>query len=174
MATFFPLTSSGVAESGHPLVASALPGDCRLYAPSWSPRHAAALAREVAIVRVPLFPRRWRSGRPLWARERFCRRREGALVAYSTDSAGRIVRGWFTQPADQAAYAAGGSGMRGPITCPIEAVWLETLQPGVPSLPAHLFIGAERDWPGYRAAVSRMESIHPGWFAAHQLGKLIA
>lgn len=157
VATFFPLTSRGVEE-----VARALPEGCRTYAPSWKPRNAEALSREVVIHRLPLNPRRWRGGPPLWARERFCNKCQGALVAYSVDDAGRIVRGWFTSPSDQAEYAKGGYGLRGEITCPIEAVWLDNLQLGQPSLPAHLFIGAERGWDGYPEAASRMLSLYPG------------
>ncbi len=132
-------------------MATFLPPGCHLHAPSWQPRHAAALAREVAIHHTPLDPSRWPAGAPRWGRERFVQRRSAAgLVAWSTDTHGRIVRGWFSTPADQAAYAAGGAGTFGPITCPIEAVVLEHLQPGVPGIPAHLAIGAQRGWPGYR------------------------
>ena len=144
VATFFPLREGDG-------VATFLPPGCHLHAPSWQPRHAAALAREVQIHHVPLDPSRWPAGGPIWGRERFVRRRSAAgLVAWSTDNHGRIVRGWFSTPADQAAYAAGGCGTFGPITCPIEAVVLEHLQPGVPGIPAHLAIGAQRGWPGYR------------------------
>lgn len=136
-----------------------MPIGCQLHAPSWQPCHAADLAREVEVIRRPIDPSRWPAGAPLWGRERFCRRRSTAgLLAYSVDDRGRIVRGWFTNPGDQAAYiaAAHEAGTFGPITCPIEAVVLEHLQPGVPGIPAHLVIGAERGWPGYRTALSRM------------------
>lgn len=141
-----------------------LPPGCCLHAPSWQPRYAAALAREVEIHylhsttakgRTP-----WPPGGPQWGRERFCHRRTAyGMVAYSTDSRGRIIRGWFSNPTDHAAYLTGGEEMPGPLTSPIEAVWLAALQPGQPSLPAHLFIGAQRDWPGYREALSRMASL---------------
>jgi hypothetical protein len=80
-------------------------------------------------------------------------------VAYSTDSRGQIICGWFTSPTDQAAYAAGGYGMPGPLTCPSEAVWLELLAPGLPGFPGHLFIGAERQWPGYSSVAADLRSI---------------
>ena len=144
-----------------------MPSGCHLHAPSWQPRHAAALAREVEIHRLPIDPSRWPPGGPIWARERFCRRRTAAgLVAYSVDAQGRIVRGWFATPTDHATYAAGGFGAFGPITCPIEAVSLEHLQPKQPSIPAHLLIGAQRNWPGYRVALSRMVSDRPGFTSA--------
>ena len=138
-----------------------LPPGCHLHAPSWDPLHADALAREVAIHRLPISRARgpWPEGRPIWGRERFCHRRSAlGLLAYSTDSRGRMIRGWFSNPADHAAYAIGGSGTFGPITCPIEAVALELLAPGCPGIPGHLVIGAERGWPGYREALSRMVS----------------
>jgi hypothetical protein len=131
-----------------------LPAGCRLHAPSWQSRHAAALAREVDVIRLPVDPSRWPSGAPLWARERFCTRRAAWLVAYSVDAHGRIVRGWFTSPGDQAAYDVDECGTFGPITCPIEAVSLAHLRAGEPGVPAHLLIGAERGWPGYREAVA--------------------
>ncbi len=144
-----------------------LPPGCHLHAPSWQPRHAAALVREVEIHHLPIDPARWPAGGPRWGRERFIRRRRpGSLLAFSTDAHGRVVRGWFSTPADHAAYAAGGFGTFGPLTCPIEAVALEHLQPGVPGIPAHLLIGAERGWPGYREAVSRMVSDRPGFTSA--------
>lgn len=156
VATFFPLREGGA-------VATFLPPGCHLHAPSWKPRNAAALAREVEVIRLPINPARWPAGGPAWGRERFCHRRRVGLVAYSVDHQGRIVRGWFTSPRDHAAYSAGGAGTFGPVTCPIEAVALEHLQPGQPGIPAHLLIGAERDWPGYRAALSRMLSERPGF-----------
>jgi hypothetical protein len=36
---------------------------------------------------------------------------------------------------------------------------LEHLQPGVPGIPAHLLIGADRGWPGYREALSRFRTV---------------
>ena len=127
-----------------------LPPGCHLHAPSWQPRHAAALATEVEIHHLPIDPVRWPAGGPVWGRERFCRRRDAAgLVAYSTDAHGRVVRGWFSTPDDAAVYANGG-------TCPIEAVALAHLQPGVPAIPAHLLIGAQRGWPGYAKALAKM------------------
>jgi hypothetical protein len=154
VATFFPLREG----EG---VTTFLPVGCHLHAPSWDPRNAAALAREVEIHYLHVTPAKgrtpWPPGGPAWGRERFCHRRTAAgMLAYSTDSRGRIIRGWFSNPTDHAAYAAGGSGSFGPITCPIEAVVLEHLQPGVPGIPAHLLIGADRGWPGYREALSRM------------------
>ncbi len=127
-----------------------MPPGCHLHAPSWRPRHAADLAREVAIIHLLIEPARWPAGGPVWGRERFCRRRDAAgLVAYSTDAHGRVVRGWFSTPDDAAVYANGG-------TCPIEAVALAHLQPGVPGIPAHLLIGAQRGWPGYAKALAKM------------------
>ena len=140
-----------------------LPPGCHLHAPSWKARNAAALALEVEIIRLPLNRVRWPAGGPIWGREQFCQRRRDGLVAYSVDQQGRIVRGWFTNAGDQAAYQVGGFGQFGPVTAPIEAVTLEHLQPGVPGIPAHLLIGAERDWPGYRNALSRMLSERPGF-----------
>lgn len=158
VATFFPSISRGKQ-----LIE--LPPGCRLHAPSWLPRNADALAREVAIHHLPVDPSRWPAGGPLWGRERFIRRRTPyGLLAYSTDAHGRVVRGWFSYPADHAAYLAGGEGMPGPLTAPIEAAWLAALEPGQPSLPAHLWIGAQRDWPGYREALSRMKCHRPGRF----------
>ena len=141
-----------------------LPQGCRLHAPSWSDRHAAALAQEVAIHRLHVTPAKgrtpWPPGGPIWGRERFCRRRTAyGMVAYSTDSRGRIIRGWFANPTDHTAYAAGGFGTFGPLTCPIEGVWLELLAPGLPGFPGHLFIGAERQWPGYCAVAADLRSI---------------
>lgn len=142
-----------------------LPDGCRLHARSWDPRYAAALAQEVEIHRLHKRPAKgqtsWPPGGPTWGRERFCCRRRTAagLVAYSTDSRGRIIRGWFTNPTDHAAYAAGGGGMPGPLTCPNEGVWLELLAPGLPGFPGHLFIGAERQWPGYCAVADDLRSI---------------
>jgi hypothetical protein len=144
-------------------VTTFLPLGCHLHAPSWEVRNAEALDREVAIHHIAIDPTDWLGGAPRWGRERFCRRRSPGLLAYSTDSRGRIIRGWFSNPTDQAAYAAGGSGSFGQITCPIEAVVLEHLQPGVPGIPAHLLIGADRGWPGYREALSRMVSERPGF-----------
>ena len=140
-----------------------LPPGCHLHAPSWDPLHADALAREVAIHQLPITSAKgrtaWPNGGPIWGRERFCHRRSAlGLLAYSTDSRGRMIRGWFSNPADHAAYAIGGSGTFGPVTCPIEAVALELLAPGCPGIPGHLVIGAERGWPGYREALSRMVS----------------
>lgn len=141
------------------------PQGCHLHAPSWDARHAAALAQEVAIHHLHVTPAKgrtpWPSGSPIWGRERFCHRRRPAagMVAYSTDARGRIIRGWFATPTDHAAYAAGGYGMPGPLTCPIEAVWLELLAPGLPGFPGHLFIGAERQWPGYCAVAADLRSI---------------
>lgn len=156
VATFFPLREGGGGDHF-------FPQGCRAHAPSWRARHAADLAREVAIIHLPIDPARWPAGGPIWGRERFCRRRRPGLVAYSVDQQGRIVRGWFASPSDHAAYAASGVGSFGPITCPIEAVALAHLQPGVPGIPAHLLIGAARNWPGYRAALSRMVSQRPGF-----------
>ena len=134
-----------------------MPPGCHLHAPSWRPRHAADLAREVAIIHLLIDPARWPAGGPVWGRERFCRRRDAAnLLAYSVDQHGRVVRGWFATPRDVAAYAAGGVGMFGRLTCPIEAVALAQLQPGVPGIPAHLLIGAQRGWPGYAEALAKM------------------
>ena len=59
-----------------------LPEGCSPLSPSWKPRNAEALSREVVIHRLPLNLRRWRGGPPLWARERFCDKCQGALVAY--------------------------------------------------------------------------------------------
>lgn len=148
-----------------------LPQGCRLHAPSWKDRNAAALAQEVAIHRVHKTPAKgrtpWPSGGAIWGREQFCRRRTAhGMVAYSTDSRGRIVRGWFATPTDHTAYAAGGEGMPGPLTCPIEAVWLELLAPGLPGFPGHLFIGAERQWPGYCAVAADLRSIWQEHYAA--------
>ena len=159
MATFFPL------REGETL-ATFLPPGCHLHAPSWQPRNAAALASESEVIHLPINPARWPKGDPLWGRERFCHRRRPGLIAYSVDQHGHIVRGWFASPRDVAAYAAGGFGTFGPLTCPIEAVALTHLQPGVPGIPAHLLIGAERNWPGYRAALSRMVSDGPGLTSA--------
>jgi hypothetical protein len=136
--------------------ATFMPDCCRLHAPSWEPRNADALAREVEVIHLPITSSRWPAGGPLWAREQFCNRRRAGMVAYSVDHQGRIVRGWFTNAGDQAAYKVGGFGQFGPVTAPIEAVALEYLQPGVPGIPAHLLIGAQRDWPGYRDALSRI------------------
>lgn len=134
-----------------------LPQGCRLRAPSWEPQNVAALAREVEVIHNPIETRRWPAGRPTWGRERFCSRPTRAgLVAYSIDSGGQIIRGWVTSPCDQAAYLAGGYGMPGPMTCPIEAVWLDLLAPGLPGFPGHLFIGAERQWPGYGEAAAKL------------------
>jgi len=126
------------------------------------PLHWPRRWRFTAYTKAP--PRVRRPG-PLEARpgpfERFCRRRTNAgLVAYSTDSRGRIIRGWFTSPSDQAAYAAGGYEMPCPLTCLIEAVWLELLAPGLPGFPVHLFIRAEREWPGYSSLAT---DPHSSW-----------
>ena len=136
-----------------------LPPGCRLHAPSWDPRHADALAREVAIHRLPISraPGPWPEGRPIWGRERFCHRRSASgLLAYSTDLRGRMVRGWFSNPADHAAYAINGSGTFGPITCPIEAVALELLAPG--------WLVSPDIWPLVRNAVGPATARHyPEW-----------
>ena len=146
-----------------------LPYGCRLHAPSWHPRHAAELAREVAVHHLPVDLVSWPGGGPLWARERFIRSRRGAgLIAYSVDDHNRVIRGWFSTPADHVAYSAGGAGTFGPVTCPIEAAWLASLQPGQPSLPAHLWIGAARGWPDYEAALDRV--LGPAGSDGYQLG----
>ena len=149
-----------------------LPKGCRLHAPSWDECHAAVLAQEVAIHRLHISPAKgqipWPPGGPVWARERFgCSSIASGMVAYSTDEHGRIIRGWFTNPTDQASYLVGGFGMPGPLTCPIEAVWLELLAPGLPGFPGHLFIGAERQWPGCCDVADDLREIwgieiHPG------------
>ena len=126
-----------------------VPDCCWLHAPSWAASNAAALAREVEIIHLPIDPARWPDGAPVWGRERFCHRLGPGLVAYSVDSRGHIVRGWFTNPRDVAAYAAGGS-------CPIEAVSLQHLQAGKPSIPGHLLIGAAKGWPGFEDALAKL------------------
>ncbi len=140
-----------------------MPECCRLHAPSWAACNAASLSSEVELIRLPIDPDCWPDGGPIWARERFCNRLSPGLVAYSIDKRGRIIRGWFTNPRDIAAYAAGGCGQFGPITCPIEAVSLQHLRVGKPGIPGHLLIGAEKGWPGYREALSRMVSDRPGF-----------
>lgn len=67
-----------------------------------------------------------------WAREYFVRRRRGitGLVAYSTDKKGNVVRIWKLRPGDVEIYRSLGN------TCPIEAVWLDALEPRIPGIPA--------------------------------------
>ena len=133
-----------------------VPHCCWLHAPSWAACNAVALSSEVRIIRLPIDPDCWPDGAPVWGRERFCHRLSPGLVAYSVDSRSRIIRGWFNTPRDMAAYAAGGFGQFGPITCPIEAASLKHLQVGKPSIPAHLAIGAAKGWPGYADALAAM------------------
>ena len=133
-----------------------VPDCCWLHAPSWAASNAAVLAREVEIIRLPVDPDCWPDGGPTWGRERFCNRLSPGLVAYSIDKRGHTVRGWFNTPRDMAAYAAGGFGQFGPITCPIEAASLQHLQVGKPSIPAHLVIGAEKGWPGFEDALAKL------------------
>ena len=149
VATFLPLIDRGK-------VANLLAPDCRLHSPSWAACNAASLSSEVRIIRLPVDPDCWPDGGPTWGRERFCNRLSPGLVAYSIDKRGHTVRGWFNTPRDMAAYAAGGFGQFGPITAPIEAAWLQHLQVGRPSIPAHLVIGAEKGWPGFEDALAKL------------------
>jgi len=90
------------AVSSDPLIGPAAPG--RLVWPSHSqePKNAARLAREVAL--------HWakpKAQAPPWLRESFRRRRPttSSLWAYTTDSAGRIVRAFTADPASIAALS---------------------------------------------------------------------
>lgn len=94
------------------------------------------LANEVQIIKAP------ECCQYQWGRERFFYRRSDAqssgrlLVAYSVNSAGRIIRGWYLNKFDQCAdsvYKIAGS-------CPAEAAWLATLTLGQPSEPAWLYL----------------------------------
>ena len=77
VATFFPL------REGEGL-ATFLPPGCHLHAPSWQPRHAAALATEVEIHHLPIDPVRWPAG---------------ALSGAVSGSAGAVMPpGWWPTP----------------------------------------------------------------------------
>jgi hypothetical protein len=61
-----------------------LPPGCHLHAPSWQPRHAAALATEVEIHHLPIDPVRWPAG---------------ALSGAVSGSAGAVMPpGWWPTP----------------------------------------------------------------------------
>jgi len=48
---------------------------------------------------------------------------------------------------------------------------LELLAPGLPGFPGHLFIGAERQWPGYCALAADLRSIWQEHYASqHRRG----
>lgn len=113
------------------------PGLRLLPAPSQQPRHAEALASEVALH----WPRP-ASKAPPWLRESFQNRRPPASVlwAFTTDSRNRVVRAFTAAQRSIAAYAAGGCGQFGPITCPIESVWPPSIAVGLPAEPAHPYV----------------------------------
>jgi len=72
----------------------------------------------------------------LWAREYWATRRNDfsrALIAWTADKNGRIVRGWYRDltPSEFKAYDTDGDR-----SCPIEAAWLNSIRIGYPSLPA--------------------------------------
>lgn len=98
----------------------------------------ARLKEEVSIV-YPVDP----SARIYaWGREAFFRSKSGGmfpkrqLVAYSVNSARRIVRGWYLTEHDQSPCGW----YRKVDSCPIEAAWLDTIAVGKPSEPAWLYL----------------------------------
>lgn len=107
------------------------------------------IASEVAIHRLPL-PEAMAAEPPRWARERVFKRKADLStngrtpVAYSTDSRGRIVRGWYLNRYDtfKNDYAQRGAMVPG------EGAWLDTLEVGQPSEPAYLHLRHEgARWP---------------------------
>jgi hypothetical protein len=106
-----------------------------------TPHNQERLAKEVRIIRAP------EASSYRWGREQFFTRKTTAqsfgrlLLAYSVDSAGRIIRGWYLTSLDQSPYGwyrKPGSG------CPCEAAWLGTIMPGRPSEPAILYMAWHR------------------------------
>ena len=77
---------------------------------------------------------------PPWLRESFPNRRPpaGRLWAFTTDSRGRVVRAFTADRQSIAAYAE--LQRQGAGTCPIEAVWPQSIAPGQPAEPAHPYL----------------------------------
>ena len=106
-----------------------------LPAPSQRPQYTEALAKEVEF--------RWTkpaADAPPWLRESFPNRRPPAsrLWALTTDSRGRVVRAFTADRRSIAAYAELQRQRAG--TCPIEAVWPQSIVPGQPAEPAHPYL----------------------------------
>ena len=102
---------------------------------SQRPQNAEALAREVAIH----WPRP-AADAPPWLRESFPNRLPpaGRLWAFTADSRGRVVRAFTADRQSIAAYAE--LQRQGTGTCPIEAVWPQSITPGQPAEPAHSYL----------------------------------
>lgn len=62
----------------------------------------------------------------------------GRLWAFTTDSRGRVVRAFTADRQSIAAYAE--LQRQGAGTCPIEAVWPQSIAPGQPAEPAHPYL----------------------------------
>jgi hypothetical protein len=83
-----------------------------------------------------------------WAREVFVRRKSDTsrygreLIAYSVNSAGRIIRAWYLTEVDQIEFdQILKSKCNKPVdNCPIQAAWLATIAPGVESEPAWAYL----------------------------------
>jgi len=114
--------------------------------PSWSRKNRKYLVTEVDLL--------WLIDdqlEPPWVREVFLlpgtqEFDSSALVGYTLDSQGHLVRAWLVSDRNLNAYLE--LQRQGCGTCPLDAVLPWTLHPGLPSLPAHLCGGSH---PGHRA-----------------------
>lgn len=95
-----------------------------------------SLAREVRVIKPPGWTDEW-----LWGREIWKKRRDGPLskllIAWTEDSNGHIVRGWYRQQTISEKQAYDTPGNR---SCPISSAWMPSVLPGQLTFPAFPFL----------------------------------
>ena len=94
-----------------------------------------SLDREVRVAYSPDFD----SDAWVWGREWWITNRAGLsdrLIVWTEDRSGRIVRGWTRHKTESETRAYDTPGDR---SCPVEAAWLPSIEPGLVSFPAYPF-----------------------------------